>query len=92
MERIEAFFRSLYWTVLSVTVLPALAYAQGATSGRAPSTGGGAAPAGGAGIPAGDTSGATGGAGWLWIVAALVVLAIVWWAMGARRRHGTATR
>ncbi len=91
MERTKALFASLYLAALSFAAFPALALAQGATGGSAPSTGGGAAPAGGSSIPAGDAGG-QGGAGWLWIVAALVVLAIIWWAMSSRRRHGTVTR
>jgi hypothetical protein len=93
MDRIEAFFATLTSILgrlraaaLAVWVMPALALAQGQNTGRAPSPSGAAPSGGGAGEPAG-------GAGWLWIVAALVVLAIIWWAMSSRRRHqGTVTR
>ena len=85
MQRMRAFLALLYWMALSVLATPVLAYAPGANTGSAPSTGGGAAPSGGAAHDAGS------GAGWLWIVAALVVLAIIWWAMSSRRR-GTVTR
>ncbi len=92
MERVKAFLASLYWMAISVTAFPALALAQGTATGSSPSTGGAAAPAGSTGVPSGSTGGTTGGTGWLWIVAALIVLAIIWWAMSTRRRHGTVTR
>jgi hypothetical protein len=86
MDRVKAFLASLYSAALSLWMMPALALAQGQNTGGAPSPSGAAPTGGGAGTEAG-------GAGWLWIVAALVVLAIIWWAMSSRRRHhGAITR
>jgi hypothetical protein len=85
MERMKAFVAALYSAALSVWVMPALALAQG-QPGRAPSPSGTAPPGGGSAEPGGAV-GDPGGAGWLWIVAALVVLAIIWWAMSTRRRN-----
>ncbi|WP_176068258.1 hypothetical protein [Anaeromyxobacter diazotrophicus] len=77
----KAFAAALQATALALWAAPALALAQaGAQPGSAPA-------------PINDpTSRQAGGSGWLWIIAALVVLAIIWWAMSSRRRHGPATR
>ncbi len=88
MDRVQAFFAALYAAALAVWAIPALALAQGASTGRAPSTGGAAAPGS---TPTADTGGGGSGTSWLWIVIALIVLAIIWWAMSSRRR-GTAAR
>jgi hypothetical protein len=90
MDRMKAFFATLYPAALTVWVMPALALAQGQSPGRTPSPP--SSPGGGSAEPGGAV-GDPGGAGWLWIVAALVVLAIIWWAMSTRRRHqGAITR
>jgi hypothetical protein len=82
MATTKAFLAALYSTAVALWVAPALALAQaGGQPGSAP------APA-----PMTREPGQASGSGWLWIVAALVVLAIIWWAMSSRRRHGTATR
>lgn len=72
MNRKNAVFAALCAAALSAWALPALALAQ-AQQG-APS-----APA--------PMERPSGGAGWLWIVAAIVVLAILFWAINARRRR-----
>ncbi|HEX9288575.1 MAG TPA: hypothetical protein VF904_03540 [Anaeromyxobacteraceae bacterium] len=87
MNRSKALLASLYSAALSLWVLPALALAQATQPGSAPAP---SNPPSGA--PAGSAGGASSGAGWLWIIAAIIVLAIVWWAMSSRRRHGTVTR
>jgi hypothetical protein len=84
MDRIRSTYVAL-WSALALWAAPTLALAQGQGAGRAPSPSG-AAPAGGA-------PGEGGGAGWLWIVAALAVIAIIWWAMSSReRQRGTTAR
>jgi hypothetical protein len=88
MDRLKALWSSLYWALLSVTAYPALALAQATNTGGSPGPGGGSVPAGSPGVPAGSAD----DGGWLWIVAALVVLALIWWAMSSRRRHGSVTR
>jgi uncharacterized membrane protein YgcG len=90
MERTKAMWTALYSWALSLWVLPALALAQ---SSQGSQPGSGASPAGGTpSSGAGGSAGTGGGSGWLWIIAAIVVLAIIWWAMSSRRRHGTVTR
>ncbi len=80
MTSMRALVTALHTAALALWAAPALALAQGtAQPGSAP------AP-----MDAGRSTG--GGSGWLWIIAALIVLAIVWWAMSSRRRHGTITR
>ncbi len=80
MNRMKALSAALYSTALSLWALPALALAQASQPGSAPAPMD--RPAAGNG-PASTN--------WLWIIAAIVVLAIVWWAVSSRRR-GTTTR
>ena len=82
MTESKAVLAQLYAAALSLWVMPALALAQASTQpGSAP------APVGNENV-ARDGS----GSGLLWIIAALAVLAIIWWAMSSRRRHQTMTR
>ena len=83
MTSTKALLTALHTAALAVWAAPALVLAQaGAQPGTAP-------PPAGPDAPAGQAS----GSGWLWIIAALIVLAIIWWAMSSsRRRHGVATR
>jgi ribose/xylose/arabinose/galactoside ABC-type transport system permease subunit len=81
MATTKSFLATLYSAAIALWVAPALALAQ---AGGQPSP----SPAPMRNEPAGQTS----GSGWLWIVAALVVLAIIWWAMSSRRRRGAMTR
>jgi hypothetical protein len=80
MASTKAILAALYSTALAIWVAPALALAQ---AGGQP----GSAPA-----PMTREPGQASGSGWLWIVAALVVLAIIWWAMSSRRKHGPVSR
>ena len=80
MTRTKELWAALYAAALTLWTLPALALAQATQPRSQPAPGGGTGPSPTA---PGDTGG---GAGWLWIIAAIVVLAIVWWAMTARRR------
>jgi hypothetical protein len=73
VNRLNALSAALYSAALSVWALPALALAQATQPGPAPVD----QPAPGGG-PA--------SANWLWIVAAIVVLATIWWALASRRR------
>lgn len=77
MNRLNALSAALYSAALSLWALPALVLAQATQPGSAPVD----QPAPGGG-PA--------SASWLWIVAAIVVLAIIWWALASRRRRGSA--
>ena len=77
MNRLSALFAPPWSAALSLWALPALALAQAQGSSPGPSP---------VDSPPG---GADRGAGWLWIVAALVVLAIIFWAMSSRRRRTT---
>jgi len=77
VKRMNALSAALCSAALSLWTLPALAVAQGTQPSPAPLD----RPA-----PSGPAS-----TNWLWIIAALVVLAIVWWAVSSRRR-GTSTR
>jgi hypothetical protein len=76
MDRIKALSSALYTAAVWLWVFPALALAQAAPSQP---------------VQAPANSGEARGGNWLWIIAALVVLAIIWWAMSSRRR-GTVTR
>ena len=80
MNRMNALSAAIYSAALSLWALPVLALAQASQPGSAPA-------------PAERPAGAAGPAStnWLWIIAAIVVLAIVWWAVSSRRR-GTSTR
>jgi hypothetical protein len=77
VTRTKAVLAPLYAAALSLWVMPALALAQ-ANPQPAP------APA-----PVGNDNVAHGGSGLIWFIAALAVLAIIWWAMRSRRRHQT---
>ena len=79
MNRMKALSAAVYSAALSLWALPALALAQ--ASQPSPAT-----PVDRPASPGGPAS-----TNWLWIIAAIVVLAIVWWAVSSRRR-GTATR
>ena len=79
MTRMNALSAALYSAALSLWTLPALALAQAGQPGSSPAPMDRPAPTG----PATTN--------WLWIIAAIVVLAIVWWAVTSRRR-GTSTR
>ncbi len=82
MNRKNALVAALYSTALSLWALPALVLAQAQSQpGSAPGSAPADQPA-----PTGPAS-----ANWLWIIAAIVVLAIIWWALSSRRR-GTAAR
>ena len=81
MKRMKALSAALYSAALSLWALPALALAQASQPGSA------AAPID---RPA-STGGGPASTNWLWIIAAIVVLAIVWWAVTSRRR-GITTR
>lgn len=76
MNRMNALSAAIYSAALSLSTLPAVALAQ-ATRSPAPVD----SPA-----PNGPQ-----GTNWLWILAAILVLAIVWWAVSSRRR-GTTSR
>ena len=80
MKRMNALSAALSSAALSLWTLPALALAQASQPGSAPAPMDRPASAGG---PASTN--------WLWIIAAIVVLAIVWWAVSSRRGTG-ATR
>ena len=81
MTRMKAVLASLQAAALSLWVMPALALAQASPQ-----------PAGPRPIGPENMARDSGGSGLLWIIAALVVLAIIWWAMSSRRRHQTMTR
>ncbi len=76
MNRMNALSAAIYSAALSLWTLPAVALAQAT---RSPAPVDNPAPSG----PQGTN--------WLWILAAIVVLAIVWWAVTSRRR-GTTSR
>jgi bacteriorhodopsin len=82
VTRMKAVLAPLQAAALSLWVMPALVLAQ-ANPQPAPGP-----------RPIGPENMArdSGGSGLLWIIAALVVLAIIWWAMSSRRRHQTMTR
>jgi hypothetical protein len=79
VTRMNALSAALYSAALSLWALPALALAQGTQPGSSPAPMDRPAPSG----PASTN--------WLWIIAAIVVLAIVWWAVSSRRRGTTRT-
>lgn len=82
MATMKSFLATLYSAALALWVAPALALAQaGGQPSPSPAT-----------PMRNEPGGQASGSGWLWIVAALVVLAIIWWAMSSRRRRGTMTR
>ncbi len=78
MKRMNALSAALCSAALSLWAVPALALAQGAPAG---------AP-----MDRPTTTNGPASTNWLWIIAAIVVLAIVWWAVPSSRRRGTTTR
>jgi hypothetical protein len=83
MHRIHELWAALIGAAFTVLALPALVLAQG---GNAPSN---PPPGGGGGLPASPGTGTGGSSSWLWILIALAVVAVIWYALSARR---TATR
>jgi hypothetical protein len=94
MDRIQQMWAALVSAAFTVLAIPALVLAQSSTGPG----GGGGAPAGtpaggGGGLGAtGPAGGAGGGSGWLWLLIALAVVAVIWYALSARRRGATHTR
>jgi hypothetical protein len=86
MHRIHELWAALVGAAFTVLALPALVLAQ-AQPGGAPAN---PPPGGGGGLPANPPGTGTGGSSsWLWILIALAVVAVIWYALSARR---TATR
>lgn len=80
MERLERMWAALCSTAFAIAAAPALALAQ--------SSGGPSNPSGGP-LNSPNAPAREGGSGWLWLLLALAVIAIIWYAMSQRR---TATR
>jgi hypothetical protein len=100
METLRNLWASVV-TALAVYVVPALAFAQGGAGGGGAGGAGGTGSGGGGALgtpPSGTAGGGAGGAaeggasGWLWLLLALAVIAVVWYAMSARRRPAGHTR
>jgi hypothetical protein len=86
MQRIQELWAALVGVAFTVLALPALVLAQAGTQpGGAPAN----PPAGGGGGLPGPGAGTGGSSSWLWILIALAVVAVIWYALSARR---TATR
>jgi bacteriorhodopsin len=74
VNRTIALAARLHSAALSLWALPALAFAQAQPPAESASPG------------PGEMATRSGSSGWAWVIAALVVLAIVWWALTTRRR------
>ena len=77
MTRMKAVLAPLQAAALSLWVMPALALAQANPQ----------PPPGPRPIGPENMARDGGGSGLLWLIAALAVLAIIWWALSSRRRH-----
>jgi hypothetical protein len=92
MERMRTIYAALFGAAVAILTAPALALAQAGGTGSG-GTGSGAAGSGGTGAGgvgggmATDAPGGAGGAFWLWLVLALAIIAVVWFAMSAKRRR-----
>ncbi len=77
LEKLEALSWAVWSAIMSVLgFTPVLAYAQSAPRGSAP------APQG-----TDPVSQASGSANWIWIVAAIAIIALVWFALAKRNRR-----
>jgi hypothetical protein len=86
MQRIRSIYAALFSAAIAILAAPALALAQAGQPGGGGTAGGPPTSPGGGALGGADAPARGGGSGWLWLLLALAVIAVVWYAMAARRR------